>query len=769
MNTVQVMLDALSKRERDILHLLDEGYSDQEIAHKLSLATSTVKWHNRQLYEKLGVNSRTHAIARARQLGLLGGNKSVDIQIAPVHNLPAQVTRLVGRKHELAELRRLLRTARLLTLTGAPGTGKTRLALQVAADIAAEFTDGVYYVPLTPLSDAQLTGNAIAAVLGVMEIITEPLDTTLKRHLADSQLLVVLDNFEHLLSSAVLVSDLLAAAPGLKVVVTSRERLNLYGEQEYFVPPLALPGISDSDLLSDIAQCDAVSLFVQRAQAVQPDFDLTDENALEVAKICVQLDGLPLAIELAAARIKLLTPAMLLQRLTSRLDTLTGGSRDLPARQQTLRSTISWSYNLLEPTEKILFTRLAVFAGGGSLDAAETVCGENLGVPALDVLTSLVDKSLIQQSLDPLGEPRFTMLETIREFALEQVEASGDAEGLRARHAVYLTRFAEDVGIGLRSMYRAAWLTRQEMEQNNFRAILSWSLAGDPEPGLRLIAALGVCWRVRSYLIEGFNWSQRLLEKSEHAAPELRSKALSSAGSLLACYLGNYAEADRMSREALALARISKDKQAIAKALYARATALIDMNPQEAHPALDEALELFHELDDRWELARGLNFKGEAARVEGDYRSAERYYQEALTSFRTLGNPWGVNIVLQNLAYVAQYGGNWEQAKALFTEALNTSQELDDRSSISSSLAGLAGIIGILGEPERAARLFGVAEALREAIGVNIQAGDRPDYERSLAATRAKLDDATFDDLWGQGRVMSLDQAIAYALEDVTG
>lgn len=766
MHMTPTIIAPLSEREIVILRLLDEGYTDREIAQELYLATSTVKWYNRQIYEKLDVKSRTHAIARARELRLLEGSTPPKTAIPQAHNLPPQTAPLVGRRRELEETKRLLQTTRLLTLVGAPGTGKTRLALLLATQAAGDFADGAYYVPLAPLNNAELTANVIATELGITEIPNDPIETTLKRYLADKHLLLVLDNFEHLLESAVLVSDLLVAAPHLKVIVTSRERLNLYGEQEYFVPPLPLPNISNEESHTHGAQCDAVTLFVQRAQAVQPTFELTEENALAVAQICVQLDGLPLAIELAAARIRLLPPGVLLQRLSKRLELLTGGSRDLPVRQQTLRSTIDWSYNLLEQDEKTLFTRVAVFAGGWSMEAAEKVCGDDLTIPVFDLLGSLIDKSLIQQCTDPLGEVRFSMLETIREFGMEQLEAKGEAEAVRARLAVYLTRFAEDMGSGLVSRYRADWLTRQEQEQNNFRTILGWSLAGDPEPGLRLIAALGVCWRVRSYLVEGFNWSQRLLEKSERVSPVLRSKALSSTGSLLACYLGNFEEANRMSHEAVALARASGDKQALGKALYALSNALTGIDSKGAHAAVDEGLSLFEALDDHWEVARGHNFKGEIARVEGDYPTAERHYQEALAAFRAMGNPWGVNVVLLNLAYVAQYWKDWEQAKALFTEALFTSQELVDKSSISTSLAGIAGITGILGKPERAARLFGAAEALRETIGAQIQAGDRPDYERSVAATRDQLDAETFAQRWAEGKALGLEAVLEDALAD---
>jgi predicted ATPase/DNA-binding CsgD family transcriptional regulator len=765
----QAQQEGLSEREIEILRLLAEGLSDRDIAERMVMTINTVKWYNRQIYSKLGVGSRTQAIVRARDLQLLDKEDGTRapfqiVHSTPKHNLPVETTHFVGRKHEMAVIMRLLETTHLLTLVGPPGTGKTRLALQIAGKVAGAFQEGVYFVSLAPITNPALVMNAIAGAIGVNEAHGQPLIDTLKHVLRESRMLLILDNFEHLLSAAAQVSELLSAAPYLKVLATSREPLHLYGEQEYVVPPLELPDPAHLDPQA-LADCESTVLFMQQARAVRSDFEVSAENALDIAKICVRLEGLPLAIELAAARIKLLTPRALLARLMSRLETLTGGAHDLPARQQTLRNTIAWSYNLLHEGEKTLFARLAVFAGGWSLEAAEIVCGENLSVAVLDGLASFMDKSLIQQTGEDSSEPRFTMLETIREYALERLKESQQEEALRARHASYFTDFAERAGNALYSRYRSAGLTHLEAEQNNFRSALSWSLAGDPEPGLRLIAALGTCWRIRSYLVEGFDWAQRLLDKGINVAPEVRANALSSASRLLACYLGKYADALRMSREALDLARKSGDRRSTADALYARGAALLETHVAEARSLFDEALALFQAFDDQWGVAHIMNVKGEVARLEGDNEAAEQLYQQALTHFRQFGNPWGANIALQNLAYVAQHRNDYERAKSLFAEALRTSQELKDVLSVANCLAGLAGIFALLGQRERAAQLFSAAEALRDSLGAPIHPGDRPDYEANLAFIHSGLDESTFEACWNAGRAMSLEQMVASALE----
>lgn len=772
-------LDALNERELEILQLLDDGLTDREIAHKLTLALATVKWYNRQIYGKLGVSSRAQAVAHARRLHLLNhipdisdiaGSDKTQSQAAStgdysVHHLPAQTTALIGREHEIAEIQHLLLTSRLLTLTGSPGTGKTRLAFQVAAIVAPQFRDGVYCIPLAPLTDTARLINAIAEAFSIEEVISEPLIQTLKQHLSLKHVLLILDNFEHLLEGASLVSELLANVPQLKILVTSRAPLNLYGEVEYFVPPLALPAVTDNNTVAEIT-CEAVTLFVQRAQALKSGFELTEDNALDVAKICIRLDGLPLAIELAAARSKLLTPKILLERLSNRLETLVGGARDLPSRQQTLRNTLDWSYDLLNESEKQLFARLSVFRGGWSLEAAEYVCSRDLSYSVLNGLTTLIDKSLVQQNETSYGEPRFMILESIREYALERLEESGEAETMRIAHADYFTRFVERTGKTINNLYRSDGISRMEAEQPNIRAILGWSLAGDPVPGLRLIAEVAICWRIRSYMVEGFQWAQQLLAKGTDVVPELRAHALSSTATLLACHLGNLAEADHMSQEALALALSSGDPRTLARAYFARASALIELDPAAAHDVVDTALALYRELDERWELARTINLKGELLRLEGQYDAAKTLYEEALILFRELGNPWGINVVLNNLAAVAQYHQDIEQSRILLVDALAVSMELKDRCSIAAGLDGLAGVLGLLHQPRHAAQLCGAADSLRTMIGAYVHAGDRGDYERNLDIIRTQLNEDTFEAAWEEGQKMPLAQALEIALQN---
>ena len=754
--------EALTTREQEILNLLSQGLADREIAYKLGLALSTIKWYNRQIYAKLEVNTRTQAIARARYGGLLTSASTPSS--APHHNLPAQTTQLIGRDQELLEAQQLLNQARLLTLTGAPGTGKTRLALQLAKQSAHHFADGLYFVSLGPLRDATRMIHTLAGVVRVEENVYEPLFETLKRSLHAQQILLLLDNFEHLLAEASVLAELLASAPQLKLLVTSRAVLNLYGEVEYVVKPLSLPVISDATTIPDL-ECDAVRLFVARAQAAKPEFTLNNQNALAIAKICVRLDGLPLAIELAAARSKLLGPQLLLERLSTRLTTLTSGSQDLPMRQQTLRNTIDWSYDLLSDPEKMLFTRLAVFAGGWSLEAAEQVCGADVAMTVLDGLTALLNKSLIYQADTPYGELRFSMLETLHEYAQEQFASSDEAEHIRQRHAEYFIQFVEQTGKALDTIGRSTGLSRLEWEQNNIRAVLQWSLATDPEPGLLLIAAVGLCWRIRSYMAEGFHWVQLLLEQGQHVAPLVRSQALSVTGTLLACQLGNIAEADRMSQEALDLALQSEDVYTLARAWFARSSALIEFDIAQAFTAINTAITLFQELTQPWELARALNLKGEILRAQGEYTAAREDYEAALTLFQQLGNPWGVNSALSNLAAVAQYQHCYADAQALLLEALQISLELHDKASIAVCFDGLAGVQSSMQQPTAAALLFGAAAALRSLIGAHIQAGDRTDYERNLATTQAQLDGATFDTYWNKGHALPLEQVLAFIMD----
>jgi predicted ATPase/class 3 adenylate cyclase len=453
------------------------------------------------------------------------------------NNLPLQPTPLVGREKEVAQVCDLLRSdeTRLLTLTGPGGIGKTRLALQAAADLLDDFSDGTFFVPLATLTEAELFLPAVAETLGVKEIGEQPLDESLKDYLSERRLLLVLDNFEQVLEAAPAVTELLAGAPGLKVLATSRAPLGLYGEHEFPVPPLSMPDLKRPPPLERLTQYEAVGLFVERAQAVKPDFKVTNDSAPAVAEICVRLDGLPLAIELAAARIKMLPPKAMLQRLGSRLKLLTGGARDLPERQRTLRATIEWSHALLDEGEQLLFARLAVFSGGRTLEAIEAICDTkgDLPVEAFEGVSSLLDKSLLRQEESPEGEPRFVMLETIHEFAREKLQESEEGEEIKTLHAHYFLALAEEAYPELKGANQLDWLGKLETEHDNMRAALSWALERkEAEVALRLGGALWWFWSVRGYHSEGRRWLEAVLAIDGRGSPEVQAMARAGAGAL---------------------------------------------------------------------------------------------------------------------------------------------------------------------------------------------------------------------------------------------
>jgi predicted ATPase/DNA-binding CsgD family transcriptional regulator len=756
--------EALTEREYAILRLLDEGLTDREIAARLVITLATVKWYNRQIYGKLGVTSRTQAVHRARDLDLIGrGPQAAPARLAmPRHNLPAETTRFIGRQHELQTARQLLGATRLLTLTGSPGSGKTRLALRLAADALAEFPDGAYFINLAQLDSPSFVALTIANALGVEERPDRTIAQTLREVLRDKVLLLVLDNFEHLLPAATLVADLLLNAPGIKILVTSREPLHLHGEQEYPVPPLELPDAQASDL-ETLAGCESLALFVQQAKAVRPEFTVTGDNVLDIAKICVRLDGLPLAIELAAAQSKLLNPHAILRRLTSPLSALVHGSRDLPARQQTLHQTIDWSYNLLDAGEKDLFARLGVFGGGWTLEAMEVICREGLALDPFEGLASLVDKSLARQH-EIQGELRFEMLVTLRDYALEQLAANGKMEMIRRRHARYYTELAERVERLLDGGDQRSALDHLELEYDNFRAVLGWSQAADPEPGLRLISALGLCWQMRGHLLEGYRWSQSLLELGQHIDPRVRAKALYSA-SVLAFRLGDNSQSEQLSQESLGLARQTDDSVIVARSLDALGTALVrphmtDEDYRQASACFDEALSLFRAHDLTAGIAKCLTHKGEVCRLQGAWAQAAANYQESAALDVQLGNPGGQCVNLANLGWVTLRLGDSEGAEAYFRDSQQLAEQIRYKSLLIDTLAGLAGVAVFSGKTELAARLLGAVEAQKEAYRDALCAADLADYQACVAAAQAQLDPAAFAGLWAEGRELTLEQAI---------
>ncbi len=760
--------DTLNPREQEILKRLSTGLSDQQIAGELFLSLNTVKWYNRQIYSKLGVSSRTQAIACATGLRLPASGGSIATLPLSGRTLPAQPALFVGRSHEIAEIQRLLRASRLLTLTGVGGTGKTQLALRVAADAAGAFADGVCFVDLAPLSDHMLVAKAIAGALGVLEHPEEPLLDTLKRALAQRELLLLIDNYEHLIKAASVVSELLAAAPRLKALVTSRESLRLAGEQEYLVPPLSLPAAGDVSVQRLLAS-EAGLLFVRRAQMASPRFKADDMTAPVIGQICRRLDGIPLAIELAAARCKLFTPRALLEQLAgtrdgSPLRALAGGSRDNPPRLRTLRDSIEWSYNLLDVDEKTLFARLAVFRGGRSLEAIEGICRDGLSVDPLDALASLVDKSLIQQKENSAGELRFVMLEMIHEYARERLRTSGEEETMRRRHAEYFVEWAEGAEPEFRLAGYEHWSRLFEMDLENLRAALEWSLnGGDVALGVRLAGALSMFWYGNGYHVEGRRWTQLLLERLDDAPPAYHPKFLLSAGHM--AFLYDLDAGKPLFMRALTLSRDVGDRLQMAWALALLGYTMAP-EPEAALPIVEESLALFRDLKHQPGMAQALNIIGEIARFNGDDDRAKRAYEECLAVCQQTGERRRIVFMFENLAFIAVHESEVERAKALGRQGLWLARDMDNRLEMAKALPILAWVMGMLGQPQRAIRLLGASERALEGMGAFNQLNDKREVDGMGAAVRAQLDEATFQAAWAEGRALTLEQAVAVALAE---
>jgi len=766
-------VEPLTQREREILGLLADGLTNREIANRLYLSYGTIKWYNKQLYRKLGVSNRTQAAAKAQDYVLeedQGAAPAMPIAQSK-HNLPASLTSFIGRQRELDEVSGLLEESRLLTLTGPAGTGKTRLALQIAAQVLEDFVDGVYLVELAPLKDPVLVADTVARSLGLTNATEQSIAAALANYLGSKELLLVLDNFEHLLEAAPLASDLLSVAPNLRILTTSREALGLYGEQEYPVPPLELPDLSDRVSPSVLTDHEAVALFVQRAQAVVPDFALTDEDAPDVAEICVRLDGLPLAIELAAARVRLFSPQALLYQIESRFNALGDGPRGLPERQRTLRGAIDWSYELLDDAEKVLFTRLSVFQGGRTIEAVGVVCSHDLPIEMLDGLESLLNKNLLRQEEGLDSEPRFTMLETIHEYALERLQDSGEAEDMHRRHAEYFTALAERAEPYTRGgREQTHWLRRLEAEHDNLRAMYRWSMEdGEVELGLMLVGALGYFWWRQGHYAEGQQWSARALEMIEGESPEIRASVYSAAGRVF-FYLGDTAAGKRVLGEALELYRELGLRREMGWALIHLSMPSAGRRDEyeEGRAICEEGLALLREVNDKPGIAQALTNLGEQARLHGDLPRAIEAYEESLNIAREIGDKLREAISLINIGLTDQQQGDAERAQDLLMQSLTLAVEIRNLVLKVDVLAYLASAAGASGHLKRAARLFGATEGLYDAYGFNIQSADLPEWERSKAGVREQIGEVIFETGRVEGRAMNLDEAIAYALEEPT-
>ena len=769
------------------------------------------------------------------------------------NNLPLQLTSFVGREKEIAEVKRLLGAARLLTLTGPGGTGKTRLSLQVAADLLDRFPDGVWLVELAVVSDPALVPQTVASVLSVREEPGTPLIKTLTDYLRAKSLLLIMDNCEHLIGAAAqLVETLLRTCPHLQVLASSREALGIAGETSFRVPALSAPTLQSPALwasdLQSLTQYEAVWLFIDRAVAVRAEFQVTNANAPALAQICCRLDGIPLAIELAAAKMRAMSVEQIAARLDDRFRLLTGGSRTALPRQQTLRALIDWSYDLLGETERVLLCRLSVFAGSWALEAAEMVCGDDDTLPAvdvLDVLTRLVDKSLVVAE-EQSGETRYRLLETIRQYARDKLLESGEDAQIRTRHLDFFLRLAEEVEPKLRGPAQYDGLKRLEIAHDNLRSALEWSTsAGYVERGMRLASALLQFWDMRDYRSEGKESTQNLLQQSEALPKTLlrantlyvwaflagldeqklaqeyleeairitreqgvagkRTLALALGEAGLLIHDDDPVTAQSMVEEGLAIAQSLGDPWYIALALYRSGSLFVSQLDHAAARMRDEeSFKLFEILGDRrWAasvsssiahedirqgdfaearlryqqilpflreekyksgITSALNALGVMAHAEGNYALAKGYYAEALANARDLGS--GIFSPAKNLGNILLYEGEIESAKTLAAECMSLARQSGSKAVLSYAIQSYAGIATVQKQARKAITLFAVTRKLQEEAaskGILSPAGEA-DFARNFALAREQVDDATFNAAWAEGRAMTWEQAVAYAL-----
>jgi predicted ATPase/DNA-binding XRE family transcriptional regulator len=793
--------------------------TQEELAHQVGCAPITIRKieaeemrPSKQLAELLGKALGVPAEEREGFVRFARGGVPVEpvTVAAPKQNLHHPVSSFIGREREIADVRVLLSTTRLVTLTGAGGCGKTRLALETARQALDEFPDGVWLVSLASLSEPMLVVQTIASTLGVREVPPHPVLEALSGYLRSRSLLLILDNCEHLVEACAQAADpLLQSCPQLHILATSREALEIQGEAQYYVPSLSLPEDGKSPSPESVGRSDAVRLFADRAAAAQAGFSLNLANSTTVAQICRRLDGMPLAIELAAAQIKLMTPRRILAGLDDRFDLLISGNRTAPPRHQTLRAAIDWSYDLLPTGPQRVLRYLSVFSGGFERQAAATVCsGDAFPLPtALAALSNLVDRSLVE--VLPAGEDvRYQLLETIRMYAGKKLQESGEESQLRDRHLEYFREWAEQVEPELRGLDMRAWCDRMEVEHDNIRAALQWALrGGHAGAGLRLAGSAAWYWQERCYWKEGLQVLKELLagtpSKDQNPA---RAKALVAAGTL-ALLLATpdpaepwFDEALRIWRgvgdswwiaytlhvwgwynlykndavvgrarfeEAVAIARSSGDPWILGTALKGLGAAIQRLDYAAARPILAESISIWRRLGNREGLADALNQLGTLAHGEHDEQEAVTLFEESLAIFRNTRSTANIVMVLCMLGFAVQCRGDNERAGRLLAEALALARDSGYDHEMAASLAGLGGVAAAQRKPKRGARLLGAAAAWRESVGEDVAAWPYvvPDYDRWAADARAQLTDQAFAEASAEGQAMTLERAAQYALE----
>jgi predicted ATPase/class 3 adenylate cyclase len=733
------------------------------------------------------------------------------------HNLPAQLTSFIGREKEIDEIKKLIATNRIVTLTGSGGAGKTRLSLQVGAECLNQFSSGVWLAELAPVTDPALVPQTLLSIFNLREDNHRSVLEVLIDYLRAKTMLLIIDNCEHLIEACAQISeDLLHACAQLKILASSREALGIAGEAAYRVPSLNTSDPADLPSLDKLEEVDSIRLFIERAATAKPGFTLTKDNASFLAQICYRLDGIPLALELAASRVKVLSPEQIASRLDDRFRLLTGGSRTALPRQQTLRAMIDWSYSLLSEQEKTLFRRLAVFVGGWTLEAAESVCGEERsGFDILDLLTRLVDKSLVFIE-ESTAEIRYHRLETIRQYSREKFFETDEVEALRDRHLDFFVRFAELVDENLQGRDQTVWGTRMSAEQDNLRAALEWGLSRDPYSALRIAGAANLFWTAGGYSAEGFRWTQKAMEQAEKISnPKgitmeqrlvARAKALRGLTRLYLS-LGDNANAKRVAEESVALYRQSQDRRGLSFALVVLAYPLEFLGERvQAETVLQESyaiaraegdvyvicrslnmlaraiVDLHHDLElsksyveESLRLAREAGLRSQEAQASeilaliaiqrNEYEEARSHFKESQRVYQEIGSTFNVILEKSNLAHLERKIGNDAGALEYYRETIVAFRDIGQMGAVSHQLECFGFIAHAQHQSERALKLFSAANALREKGGTPMTPDEQVYFDEQLKGLRGKMDEIQFDSVWSKGYAMTMEQAIEFALE----